>query len=680
MQAASRINTVTISVVASGFFALALIEEFGAVFLSIVGALTAACLFPAVRRKIELPAALWNVLAVALFFVAIADYLTVSGSLVASASHMTSVLIVFKLLDLKRGRDYMLLYLLVFLELLVAATSTASPLFFLLLLSYVITATWAMTIFSMKRDAEEYTKKEFAPPRSLFGASFAALTIAVTAFSIITTLILFFSIPRMAIGLFEFKTLNALQVVGFSDSVTMGALGDVKLDGTVVMRVRYPNAKPEGNAYFRGAVLDSFDGSTWTRTPQKKYFARTAAGGIFTSGQKMAGRHVQQEILLEPIDTEVIFALEGWSMLNGKFRNLLTDDTGALYLGYTPYTKLEYTAWSVVPTIATEKLRGTIPPLPKEELSSYMQLPDITEIGKIKALTAEVTKGLKTDEEKARAIETHLKTNYAYTLTPKKTEGISAIDNFLFYSKQGYCEHYASAMALMLRTIGIPSRIVTGFVNGEYNDVAGYYMVRQRDAHSWVEAYTKNKGWTRFEPTAPGGFEYESGSSRFGMYIDSFAWQWNRYVINYAITDQIKVGLAIEGTSHSVRSKLKAFLSNLAKSGRVTTPRAIGIALIAILAVLSAILIAVYAIRRARRNKTCRKTPAFYTDMLRILAKRGFERMKHETPLEFSARIKDSAVDELTKMFMRIRYGNEALDGTSNIQARKLLERLEEAK
>ena len=111
------------------------------------------------------------------------------------------------------------------------------------------------------------------------------------------------------------------------------------------------------------------------------------------------------------------------------------------------------------------------------------------------------------------------------------------VDDFLFNSKRGYCEHYASAMVLMLRTIGIPARIVTGFYGGEFNEYGGYVIVRQSNAHSWVEAAIDGR-WRLFDPTPP---VVERRASAIGYLLDMLRMKWNRYVVAFSASDQKEI-------------------------------------------------------------------------------------------------------------------------------------------
>jgi hypothetical protein len=159
-------------------------------------------------------------------------------------------------------------------------------------------------------------------------------------------------------------------------------------------------------------------------------------------------------------------------------------------------------------------------------------------MGKVAQFTREITGRTVNEFGKASELERYLKTNYTYSLSSRKPPaGMSPVDDFLFKSKRGYCEHYASAMVLMLRTIGIPARIVTGFYGGEFNEYGGYIIVRQSNAHSWVEAAIDGR-WRLFDPTPP---IVGKGASAIGRFLDMMRMKWNRYVVLFSSSDQKEI-------------------------------------------------------------------------------------------------------------------------------------------
>jgi transglutaminase-like putative cysteine protease len=162
---------------------------------------------------------------------------------------------------------------------------------------------------------------------------------------------------------------------------------------------------------------------------------------------------------------------------------------------------------------------------------------------RISALAAQVM-GQGTPMERADRLERHLIESYEYTLDFVGRSADNPIENFLFRYRSGQCEYFASSMVLMLRSQGIHARLVTGFLGGEYNPFEGYYIVRENNAHAWVEAYLPGEGWRIYDPTPPAGRPTDRDQSAL-MYFqqawDFVLFRWDRYVLTFGIYDQLQI-------------------------------------------------------------------------------------------------------------------------------------------
>jgi hypothetical protein len=262
--------------------------------------------------------------------------------------------------------------------------------------------------------------------------------------------------------------------------------------------------------------------------------------------------------------------------------------------------------------------------------------------------------------ERAKAIEEYLKQNYRYTLNPKRGAGPTPLEDFLFFTKEGYCEHYATAMVILLRHAGIPSRIVTGFLQGQWNGYGNYFLVRQQDAHTWVEAYIPGRGWTTFDPTPAQGLSTPLEASQVGLLVDSLRWRWSRYIVNYTLSDQIQMARKIEFQGRRIRHVLGEGLASFIASGRSGFSRwAWWVWTIPVLAIVILMVVTSKGILTGKRIS--RKTPGFYLEVLGILKRRGFERRAFETPMEFAARTGLIEARSLTEAFEEVRYGGRTL-------------------
>src|SRR5262249_36937072 len=193
---------------------------------------------------------------------------------------------------------------------------------------------------------------------------------------------------------------------------------------------------------------------------------------------------------------------------------------------------------------------------------AYLQLPpEITR--RTRDLARTITAGMKTQYDKALAIKRWLVNNLSYTLVLVDPGDQEPVDFFLFDRKEGHCEYFASAFAVLARAVAIPTRQVNGFLGGEWNEYQGYVAVRAGDAHSWDEIYISGAGWITIDPTPPGDIDAlgRGGSGwtgRLGRLLDTLRFQWNKWVIEYDLASQLmlfkQVGSAFGDGASAVKA------------------------------------------------------------------------------------------------------------------------------
>jgi hypothetical protein len=471
---------------------------------------------------------------------------------------------------------------------------------------------------------------------------------------------LFFIIPRVGVGFFDKKQVSGLKVSGFSERIRLGDFGPVKKDTTVVMRVELSGGIPPGvPLYFRGQTLDHYVPTGWDATTRKKKRLWKKSNNRFVIGEVTEGGSsmLVQKIMLEPLETDVIFGASRVLMIEGRFPTLWTNESGGVYLPNNANSRIEYTAVSSINTNFKENVNHEIDYLSTDGLSS-----------EVINLAKDITAGSKTKMEAALKIRDFLLKGYAYTLSPGRGKGASALDDFLFFTKEGYCEHFATAMAMLLRGAGVPTRIVTGFLQGEWNDYGSYLLVRQQDAHSWVEADIDGY-WTRFDPTPSAGLTGLVKTSTFSMYVDSLRFKWRRYIIKYSLSDQVKVAIKVERQTNMVIKGVHSYIDaikDIITKGDTTSLRALvqsrTFKIIFTTILFIAILLYLRFIRRTgAKGESMKKTPSFYRRMESYLRKAGLERKSEETAMEFAQRVKNKDVLGITKAFEVVRYGHAKL-------------------
>jgi hypothetical protein len=176
--------------------------------------------------------------------------------------------------------------------------------------------------------------------------------------------------------------------------------------------------------------------------------------------------------------------------------------------------------------------------------------------------------------EKASLVELHLKRDFDYSLVLDWDPGDSPLGTFLFDARSGHCEYFASSMAIMLRTIGIPTRMVNGFLTGEYNPVGKSYAVRQSDAHSWVEVWLPGWGWVDFDPTPPDPNEGElSLATLMSHYMDALDLFWNSYVLTYDTDTQLQLFRSAQDMALAFQQELRSRSNQWVAGGQAMSDR-----------------------------------------------------------------------------------------------------------
>ena len=282
---------------------------------------------------------------------------------------------------------------------------------------------------------------------------------------------------------------------GFADRLDLRVRGELSDD--LVMRVR--STAP---AMWRGMIFDEYDGIAWTGDESEVENWLPSDPFHYPIEFRSLGPRsmVQQTYYVEAEQPSAIFTA-GQPEVVWSDGGIATDELGALR---TPATLSEGTVYSVVSS------RGSAPPdmlrllgheAPPEQIERYLQLPDELP-QRVRDLAQEVTAGATNDYDRVKAIESYLADNYEYSLdSPVPEEGRDAVDHFLFDSEVGFCEQFASSTAVMLRSLGIPTRVVAGYATGDKNPFTGYYEVKNSDAHAWVEVWFPKFGWYEFDPT-----------------------------------------------------------------------------------------------------------------------------------------------------------------------------------
>jgi len=685
-----------------GLLSLILTNEFSFLFgFAAVAAVAASFILVLGGMTFNLSRQIWTSVNLAVLAFFIVDLSLFSQSLLTACTHFVVFLMINKLFNLRTPQDHFQLYLISFLQLLAASTYTIDVSFLISFVLYLLTATWALLLHHLTTEKSKSPGRpsgEQAPGWSsglTWPFFMSTNTIAVAALG--CSLILFIFIPRVGLGFFHRSQSSLIRTSGFSNVVDLGEIGSVKKDPTVIMRVQPSRPLPgiEG-MYWRGMVYDFYDGRSWRNSFGSGRLVASEGNGIFNLAYRQyPERAISQEIILEPLDTAVLFGAPYAIQIGGQFSTIRVNAMNSISLPTVPATRFEYTLTSVLPSLTQSDTETQTIPAARPQLRPYLQMPEGSD--RIAQLAGDILRANPSADtvlQKIMATEKYLQTNYRYTLDVQPTSSGMPIEDFLFRQKAGFCEHYATAMTLLLRSLGIPARFVTGFLPGEWNDFGRYYTVRQSNAHAWVEVWFERSGWIPFDPTPPVPSDDAGGLFGFlGRSADSIQWWWNRYVIYFSLHDQISLANEVKEGTMKVRIQVMNRVSGAFDAAWDFLSSALLHPILIMLAVLCGAGALFWGMRhldfsrsgitRPWRKRLRKVQPhAFYYQMLDLLRAKGYPKPPTLTPREFLPRIPAApqplrpVAAELTDLYYRVRFAGDALSEPEQSRIAELLRNL----
>ncbi|MCK9199673.1 MAG: DUF3488 and DUF4129 domain-containing transglutaminase family protein [Gallionella sp.] len=460
------------------------------------------------------------------------------------------------------------------------------------------------------------------------------------------TLVLFVLFPRVQGPLWGLPQ-DAFASSGLSDNMAPGSISRLSLSDEVAFRVVYAGPPPRREQmYWRGPVLWLFDGRTWT--PGRT--ARTIAPEFTNLAQP-----IDYSVTLEPHNKTWLFALDVPDRLSvaadltHDFQIVRKEPLKAR-LRYDARSHLAYRA----------NLRES-----EQQIQRALQLPRALNPRAQRLAGQWRTEGANDAAVTQAALAYFNRENFSYTLEPPLLTGMNNIDEFLFESREGFCEHYAGSFVFLMRAAHIPARVVTGYQGGEYNEVGGYYIVRQSDAHAWAEVWLSGQGWVRIDPTAaiaPTRIERNLAAAvpdnaalpfmarsapqwlrDLRLNWDAVANRWNQWVLGY-------------------NSELQfAFLTRLGMEDITWQKLALNMTFVL------GLVVATFALFMLRHLYTQRpdKVQAAWLRLCSRLAKAGLPRAPHEGAQDYAARVAAARPDlaeafrDLATRYSALRYGGE---------------------
>lgn len=528
----------------------------------------------AAGRSVQLPSK-WLLLGLLLYLpVYAADALLWSSGFLDATLHLVVLAGAAKIFCLPGARDRLGLATLALLEVMAAALVTVSGVFFVLFLIFLVVLVAALVAQEMARAEANSAPATAAPAPAQPRIPLLRFSLALSAAVATGSVLIFFLLPRTAWG--DWGGHRAARgLSGFSDEVQLGAIASLQRSDNPVMHIRVLQADPPlspeqiENLAWRGRGLGSFDGRRWFNSDPPALYA-TQAGRLDVNPLWLnrPTELLRYQVTLEPIASPVLFfpsqllrasthlPVLAWDRRTATLTSAAADNSsfsGAAYSGVSNLTEPP-----------ASELIGAPPPSRRDMrfgLDEFLQLPPGLD-PRIGELAHSIVAHVPGDNwDRMQALADYLRTHYQYTVEALP-QGEDPLATFLFDQPQGDCEYFASALAVMGRVLNIPTRVVNGFLGGTYNSLSGEYVVRGRDAHSWVEAYfpatssgerergwrfrRESGSWVRFDATPA---ENPAGADAgAGMVLDALSSFWQEWIVNYDRLQQAGLARQLEAS------------------------------------------------------------------------------------------------------------------------------------
>jgi protein-glutamine gamma-glutamyltransferase len=502
--------------------------------------------WPAPSRSVRL------LLAVGVFLAVLMQHRTVNG--IEAGSALLVVMVALKFLESRNQRDQLVLIMISYFLLFASLLNDRGP----LMVAYAVLLVWLTTVALIQIGR----RGEFLPYRATGVMSGRLLLHALPVM-----IALFVLFPRLPGPLWGIPGSTSSGATGLNDTMSPGDITNLGLSDEIAFRVQFDGQPPRANdLYWRGPSLTHFNGRTWSM------LQGTRRGERVANTIEYRGEPTSYRVMLDANGRNWAFALDMPRQWSGdKSLRMGSDYQLGTFFGGPRGRRLDYRVTSYVDYRARE-------PLTDSERELFRALPP-TSNPRTRALAESwLTDGPTAVQVVERAMGYLRSQPFEYTLTPPAL-GAQPVDEFLFETREGFCEHYASALTVLLRAAGLPARVVTGYQGGELNAIGGYYIVRQSDAHAWTEVWLEDDGWLRVDGVAAVapervalGFDFAgagrsttiTGALRMGwarplaLLWDAVETGWQAWIIGYGpdLQRSLLDSLGFEGLRRVQRSAL----------------------------------------------------------------------------------------------------------------------------
>ncbi|MCB9851916.1 MAG: DUF3488 domain-containing protein [Phycisphaerales bacterium] len=651
---------------------------------------------------------------------------------IVDLSHFIALLACIKFFECVTYRDAGLIAIISFLLMSISALISASPMFGLVIaLDLTIGVGWLMS-FHAERDqyqietrmlklsgSEPVVVSSSTPSRK--GPAYSRAVGASAIYLLITALVIFVFLPRgLYGGIFgRMHGLVPVSVTGLSDVVELNDSA-VFEDPTPVFKVRFskggiPISGEDYSAYLRSRTFDRYYQGRWSGTPMlvpraiAQFDPDTPAPLIDMPAAPALNTLLKQEFWLDSIGSGVLFAVYPPVLIDAKYVKGLRQDRNDFTMEAAGIREAaQYTVYSLQSDAGPVAARLRRESAPRREFNSEIPL-RVRELASELALRFGDPSDAAQHEAIARGFERYLNsTDFEYTLRrgPLR-KGVEPVVDFLFDNRRGHCEFFATAMVLMCQSVGIRARLVSGYHGGEFNDAGGFFRVRQKDAHAWVEVYTQGRGWLTFDPTPAGGESArrrdESLWAQARRSMDFLQFKWSTWVVSFDqesrddLAAGVKKWLAKFSEDFDERRTFGELIKTFIYGPDVFVwwQRVLYWLLLLLFVVLVVLLFRVLWIlslyvrelvadRSETQERIARRPEArFYDRLLLLLAAKGHVKPPHVTPREFALKLSAAhedlrALSDFTEWFYEVQYGQRDLSESRWQRLRQFITRLRE--
>ncbi|OQA92354.1 MAG: Protein-glutamine gamma-glutamyltransferase [Elusimicrobia bacterium ADurb.Bin231] len=464
---------------------------------------------------------------------------------------------------------------------------------------------------------------------------------------------------------------------GLTENVRLGYYGSIRKNAGRAMRVTVFDGngnpyKPSGEIRVRGSAFNYFAEGEWSKTPidfeydfeGSKKRALNSRGWIKAEkkhyfifpGLDSLAQLSATEFYVYPVASALLFTTGNIYAAAASVEALSFDFTDTVYFPAPNISGAKYKIYSGSRYASFNK---NIPVYESAVESYYLNMPEKNEF--YLRIAEQYSSGKKLPVEKAKAIENYFRDNYFYSLS--ENFGSQTLHEFLSDTQTGNCEYFATAMCVLLRALGIPSRLVAGFVSDGWNEYGKFYDVRQNDAHAWVEAYFSGYGWMTFDPT-PYRSEFDKKKTivlkSIGKFLNAMQIKWYRHIIGY--------------DNYTRKNYFYGF--SLLPSKKLLL-KIVGWTIL--VAAFALVLLLINRIKWRRIFSKPSKESGFYREVLSKLEKKGFKKEPWQTPKEFAEKVisenpEFASLSLLTEYFYRIKYAGERLNEAETDSVNQALE------